>query len=103
MPSLYPAVASAMPVAEAAISASPWCSPQPWQGSQTRCAGNLDESLRNFRTCIGFPGTVKRQRWESEQMANVVNELDDRLAKFRLGQVVKHRLFSFRGVIFDVD
>src|SRR6185295_1741996 len=25
------------------------------------------------------------------------------LAKFRIGQVVKHRLFPFRGVIFDVD
>jgi len=24
-------------------------------------------------------------------------------AKFNIGQVVKHRLFSFRGVIFDVD
>jgi heat shock protein HspQ len=24
-------------------------------------------------------------------------------AKFKIGQVVKHRLFSFRGVIFDVD
>ena len=26
-----------------------------------------------------------------------------REAKFKIGQVVKHRLFSFRGVIFDVD
>jgi heat shock protein HspQ len=26
-----------------------------------------------------------------------------RLAKFALGQVVKHRLLPFRGVIFDVD
>jgi heat shock protein HspQ len=26
-----------------------------------------------------------------------------RLAKFRIGQVVKHRVFPFRGVIFDVD
>ena len=26
-----------------------------------------------------------------------------RRAKFQLGQVVKHRLFAFRGVIFDVD
>ncbi len=25
------------------------------------------------------------------------------LAKFNIGQVVKHRLFDFRGVIFDVD
>ena len=27
----------------------------------------------------------------------------DRVAKFRLGQVVRHRMFPFRGVIFDVD
>ncbi len=24
-------------------------------------------------------------------------------AKFQIGQIVKHRLFAFRGVIFDVD
>lgn len=27
----------------------------------------------------------------------------DRKAKFRIGQIVKHRFFPFRGVIFDVD
>ena len=26
-----------------------------------------------------------------------------RAAKFKIGQVVRHRLFPFRGVIFDVD
>jgi heat shock protein HspQ len=26
-----------------------------------------------------------------------------RLAKFQIGQVVKHRVYPFRGVIFDVD
>ena len=26
-----------------------------------------------------------------------------RAAKFQIGQVVKHRVFPFRGVIFDVD
>jgi len=26
-----------------------------------------------------------------------------RFAKFSIGQVVKHRVFSFRGVIYDVD
>jgi heat shock protein HspQ len=26
-----------------------------------------------------------------------------RLAKFKLGEVVKHRVFAFRGVIFDID
>jgi len=27
----------------------------------------------------------------------------DRQAKFALGQIVRHRLYSFRGVIYDVD
>ena len=30
-------------------------------------------------------------------------ELVHRHAKFRIGQVVKHRVYPFRGVIFDVD
>ncbi len=32
-------------------------------------------------------------------MTDVVN----RIAKFEIGQVVKHRIYPFRGVIFDVD
>jgi heat shock protein HspQ len=29
--------------------------------------------------------------------------MDSSLAKFAIGQVVRHRIFPFRGVIFDVD
>jgi heat shock protein HspQ len=29
--------------------------------------------------------------------------MTERVAKFAIGQVVKHRVFPFRGVIFDVD
>lgn len=29
--------------------------------------------------------------------------MNTRLAKFALGQVVRHRVFPFRGVIYDVD
>jgi heat shock protein HspQ len=29
--------------------------------------------------------------------------MTEKLAKFRIGQVVRHRVFPFRGVIFDVD
>ena len=29
--------------------------------------------------------------------------MDDKIAKFRLGQIVRHRIYPFRGVIFDVD
>ena len=28
---------------------------------------------------------------------------EQRTAKFRIGQVVKHRVFPFRGVVFDID
>jgi heat shock protein HspQ len=34
-------------------------------------------------------------------MTSAMNKM--RNAKFTIGQVVKHRLFSFRGVIFDID
>ena len=27
----------------------------------------------------------------------------DRIAKFEIGQIVRHRFYPFRGVIFDVD
>lgn len=29
--------------------------------------------------------------------------MTEKVAKFRIGQVVRHRYFPFRGVIFDVD
>lgn len=29
--------------------------------------------------------------------------MDPRVAKFSVGQVIKHKLFQYRGVIFDVD
>jgi heat shock protein HspQ len=35
-------------------------------------------------------------------LANIAGA-DFRLAKFGIGQVVRHRVFDFRGVIFDVD
>lgn len=30
-------------------------------------------------------------------------DLKSRVAKFKIGQVVKHRIFPFRGVVFDID
>jgi heat shock protein HspQ len=29
--------------------------------------------------------------------------MSERVAKFGIGQVVRHRIFPFRGIIFDVD
>lgn len=33
----------------------------------------------------------------------MTNTRPDKVAKFGIGQVVRHRFFPFRGVIFDVD
>jgi len=32
-----------------------------------------------------------------------MNEIGIRMAKYRIGDVVRHRVYPFRGVIFDVD
>src|ERR1700678_192154 len=34
---------------------------------------------------------------------SIIAAMNSRIAKFGIGQVVKHRVFPFRGVIFDVD
>lgn len=34
---------------------------------------------------------------------NLPNAIPTRQAKYQIGQVVRHRLFDFRGVVFDVD
>jgi heat shock protein HspQ len=45
----------------------------------------------------GLPAKRLNAVHEVSQMSNL------RLAKFKIGQVVRHRVFPFRGVIFDVD
>jgi heat shock protein HspQ len=41
--------------------------------------------------------------FQSGEWCIIRDVMDARLAKFGIGQVVRHRLFPFRGVIFDVD
>src|SRR6476661_1118317 len=44
--------------------------------------------------------TFERSGRRGPEMAQ---KIDIPLARFALGEVVRHRLFDFRGVIFDVD
>lgn len=41
---------------------------------------------------------LERRFFTTETMGDLA-----KTAKFQIGEVVRHRLFSFRGVIFDVD
>lgn len=38
-----------------------------------------------------------------ERSSSVGQKIDMPLARFAIGDVVRHRLFDFRGIIFDVD
>ena len=38
-----------------------------------------------------------------ERSSAMARKIDMPLARFAIGEVVKHRIFDFRGVIFDVD
>lgn len=38
-----------------------------------------------------------------ERSSPVAHKIDMPLARFAIGDVVRHRIFDFRGVIFDVD
>jgi heat shock protein HspQ len=51
---------------------------------------------------------MTRQRHQVSAQQRVLGYLEGvmsktRTAKFTIGQVVRHRLFSFRGIVFDID
>ena len=39
----------------------------------------------------------------SERLPSVARKIEMPLARFAIGDIVRHRIFDFRGVIFDVD
>ena len=39
----------------------------------------------------------------SGRAISYISPMKPRLAKYAIGQVVRHRIFPFRGIIFDVD
>ena len=38
-----------------------------------------------------------------ERLPSMAHKIDMPLARFAIGEVVRHRIFDFRGVVFDVD
>lgn len=66
----------------------------------------LANSLR--QTSVDRPDRLLKQVLRVMGSVKGGHEFDRRMdkqrsAKFRIGQVVKHRIYPFRGVIFDVD
>ncbi len=51
-----------------------------------------------------FGNKLKRLLSHAKPCAGTGDEMmKHRTAKYRIGQVVKHRIYPFRGVVFDVD
>jgi heat shock protein HspQ len=66
--------------------------------NDSREAGGL-ERIRPFSSVSGCGApTLARGT-----ILDYLGIMKTRTAKFKIGQVVRHRLFPFRGVIFDID
>jgi heat shock protein HspQ len=63
-----------------------WPRSAPWTDQQ------LHRLIRPFASSIGHNHGLFRR-----------DMIKARTAKFQIGQIVRHRIFSFRGVIFDID
>lgn len=51
----------------------------------------------------GVSSVGGRRLGEDEQAKPVTGERNVRLAKYRVGDVVRHRIYPFRGIVFDID
>ena len=67
--------------------------------SQTTVATHFAQ--RKAWTCLAATGVYVHLPVRAAKLDSRI--MNARLAKFAIGQVVRHRIFPFRGVIFDVD
>ena len=59
---------------------------------------------RATRTCPPWHSPPLSGPFQGEvQRATIPRMSKTRIAKFKIGQVVRHRVFPFRGVVFDID
>jgi heat shock protein HspQ len=67
--------------------------------SPSRFLQKLARKLRRDETVVGTPASATAAY--GGERPNFLSR--SRQARYQIGQVVKHRVFPFRGVIFDVD
>jgi heat shock protein HspQ len=60
--------------------------------------------MKRFARLFGGEKPTKTQPIvEASEIPDLPNAIPTREAKYQIGQVLRHRLFDFRGVVFDVD
>ena len=62
------------------------------------------DAMKRFMRLFGGEKPEKTQQViEKPEPPELPNAIPMRQAKYQIGQVLRHRLFDFRGVVFDVD
>lgn len=59
--------------------------------------------MQRLKRLFGGSRPAPEKPMEVTEPPRQPNEIPTRQAKFQIGQVVRHRMFDFRGVVFDVD
>ena len=60
--------------------------------------------MKRFMRLFGGKKPAKTEQvTEAPKVPELPNAIPMHQAKYQIGQVLKHRLFDFRGVVFDVD
>lgn len=61
-------------------------------------------AMKRFLRLFGGKKPPEKQKvTEMPEVPELPNAIPMRQAKYQIGQVLRHRLFDFRGVVFDVD
>lgn len=75
------------------------CQAPSWKMAGDGAPGMLVSPKRNPI----FPGAMERSQFFSAQAGRFIEMPRHARARFGIGDVVRHRMFDFRGVVFDVD
>jgi len=72
------------------------------QISTYSCMSSVNSPIRRV-ACLSVRSNTSAMELENQVAESAILQPPMRKAKFAIGQVVKHRIYPFRGVIFDVD
>ncbi len=71
--------------------------------AQTWVMSHRPNLIQRLKRLFGGAKPAEKKPVRATEPPALPNAIPTREAKYQIGQVLKHRLFDFRGVVFDVD
>jgi heat shock protein HspQ len=81
----------------------PWHLPSPGLAIFGGLAGSSLVSLAHKTYIRAMAANIDRSTYFSPQAGRLIEAPRNSVARFAIGDVVKHKIYDFRGVIFDID